>query len=327
MGNSRIVNWHPVLALTWQLMLSAAALSLVCGGVSAADCFAEQQTPATPSITDRINWQLRVHPQELRTSLESQSADTIDRNVWQTFTHDISYAAGTFWSDTKHIYSSPARINTRSALWLGGIAAVGGVLYAFDQEILDALVRNRHEFPLKQVVDVGEKIEWVGDGNVIIKYIIATMGASYLIGLDPLTSVTAEYLETYYLTSSIRQIGLTFVGRTRPRIGEGPYNFEFDEGGSFPSGHMSNFLPLAKILAHRVNHWAFSTLAYSLVATTGIQRITSFNHWPSDVYVSAVYSWLIVDELLRRHWDNKVQLAPSNLGKTDTAGLILVWRF
>ena len=90
---------------------------------------------------------------------------------------------------------------------------------------------------------------------------------------------------------------------------------------------MSNIMPLARILSHRVNHWAFTTVAYGLVAATGIQRITSDNHWPSDVYISAVYSWVIAEELLKRHWSPRVKVAPSDLGKKDTAGLILVWQF
>jgi membrane-associated phospholipid phosphatase len=224
--------------------------------------------------------------------------------------YHLGYAGKTFVSDLGYIYSSPARLNQRSALWLGGIVAVGAVIYVFDQEIHDAFRRSRDATLYKPIRKTGEAMEKVGFMGKTNKFYLAGILAGYLIGWEPMVVIPAEILEAQLIAGTLKDGANILVGRSRPFEDRGPRHYRFNEGTSFPSGHAKNVIIAANVIARRVNFLPVTIAAYGLAGTICLERITSDTHWPSDVYFAAVYGWIISNELGRRHDSDRIAVAP-----------------
>ena len=258
------------------------------------------------------------------TDRAAKPAEVAERGIFG----DMAYAGRAFVEDAAHIFSSPARIDTRSALWFGGILAVGGVIYAYDQEIYDAFRRSRDDGLFRDIRKLGESFEKYGDGGMMAKYYVGALGAAYIIGWDPLLYATADMAESYYIAGGIKNATNLFMGRGRPHEGEGPYYFRFNEGTSLPSGHMANLIQMANISAHHINFLPYTIAAYTITGAVGIQRVTSDNHWPSDVYFAAIYGWLVSETLVERNEARRrVKVVPTAAANGEGLGLVLLYRF
>jgi hypothetical protein len=214
---------------------------------------------------------------------------------------DARHALGTLASDAWLVISSPARMDRHDALLALGIAGVAGILYANDQEIQDAFLRSQGETVYDLMVKPGRAIEPVGNmGNTLAFY-----GGGMLIGyafhIDPLRELTSEFIESHWLSGSIRNVGEITIGRARPYEGKGARDFRFQGGSSFPSGHASVVVELATILSHHAHSLPFSVLAYGAATSACLERIDAEGLWASDVWVGAVTGHFIAKAVTRLH--------------------------
>lgn len=235
---------------------------------------------------------------------------------------DIGYVVKTSISDAGHIYSSPARINSRSALWVGGILALGGVIYAYDQEIYDAFKRNQDHDLYKPIREVGEFFEPLGYMGFTNKYYFGALVLGYLTDYKPLLYISTDILEAYFIAGFFKNGANILAGRRRPAYGEGPYSYKFADGTSFPSGHALNVVQVARILSHHIRFLPVQIAAYGMAATVCLERITSDAHWPSDVYFGAVFGWAVADEVLRLNDKRRIEIIP--LTFHDTVGVKVI---
>ena len=126
----------------------------------------------------------------------------------------------------------------------------------------------------------------------------------------------------------LKDAGNIAVGRSRPFEGQGPHHYEFNDGTSFPSGHAKNIVIAARVISRRVSFLPITIAAYSIAGAVSLQRISSDNHWPSDVYFSVVHGWITANELLIRHdGGRQLTLSPVSPGPDNTLGLKLAYRF
>lgn len=266
---------------------------------------------ARPSISGSID----------ETSLDYRPHSAGD--VWR----DVRVAARNNVSDFVHIYTSPARIDGESALWLGGIVAIGGVLYAFDQDIYDALKRNEFEEPYKWVRDTGEFFEPVGLQGNINKYLLGGVAVGYVTGLEPLTTFSSDILRSFLISAPGKSATNALVGRRGPKIGEGARSFEFGKGRSFPSGHSLAIATVARVITYRVHFWPIQAVAYTMMGTVLLQRVTSSAHWPSDAYFGGLYGWFVTDELLKRRDARGLAVVPvlPTEGRNAGVGVRMQW--
>jgi membrane-associated phospholipid phosphatase len=132
-------------------------------------------------------------------------------------------------------------------------------------------------------------------------FYIAALGAGYAFNVRTLRTIPTEILESHLLAGGIRNVGKLLVGRKHPYEHEGPYQFDFGKGTSFPSGHTSVVFELATIASMNARSLPVTIGAYALATTVALQRIDSLNHWPSDVFVAATYGTLVARTVVQLH--------------------------
>lgn len=263
---------------------------------------------------------------------DSDEPVTGDRNVFG----DVAYGGQAFVSDAAYIYSSPARLDKKSALFLGGILAGGGLIFIYDQELFDMFQRNRDEFPIRPLREVGEYFGVLGDGGEIAKYYVGGLVAGYISGVEPFRAITFDLFETYYIAGSIKNVLNRTIGRRRPEFGAGPRSFKFDDGTSFPSGHSTNIIMSAAVVSEHVDFWPVTVASYTIASGIFVERITSSGHWPSDVYAGALYGWFLARGIIDRNharraeWHDddpqtKLSVVPFADGETFGMGMRLTW--
>jgi membrane-associated phospholipid phosphatase len=253
------------------------------------------------------------------TAAEVDSADK-DRNIFS----DALYGGETLVRDTAHILISPLRMSTRSAVQLAVILAAGGIILAYDQEIYDAVQRSADDFPLKQMVEVGEFLDPLGYGRMNVVY-FGGLGVSYFANWETGTSMFGQILTSFAVYGVLKRPVEALVGRKRPYEDEGPYSFGNDDATSFFSGHTVNVFNLATIVSHTVNRSWFTWTAYFCAASVGVQRIASDAHWPSDVFLSAAFAVAVSRGVIGLYENRKVAAMP--LVGSDQAGVALIMSF
>ncbi len=234
---------------------------------------------------------------------------------------DLLNAGNILFSDFVQFYSSPLRWKWKDIILLGGITFSTGLIYIYDQEILDAVQRNRSTFILKQLLNIGDFFEPVGHMGVMNKYYFAGLGIGYIFNLRPLTMVSGQILESYFIAGTFKNISSILVGRKRPFEGQGPYSFSFKGGTSFPSGHALNIFQLATILSYHIRFLPFQVIAYGIALGISLQRIESENHWPSDVYFATIFGSLVAKTVLKLHEKRRISITPTVMPKSKIFNL------
>lgn len=198
--------------------------------------------------------------------------------------------------DAAAVVTGPFHMDRSDALWT--LAAVGatGLVYAYDEEILDAFHRNSGT-----VFESADRLEKLGLIQETAPYWAAGLTIGYLMRWDTVTQMTSEVLESHLVTGVLRQVIEQAVGRTRPVDGKGPYNFEFREGDSFPSGHASVVFEVATVASYHTRSNWLRILYYSIATGLSLQRVDSDEHWPSDIVVGACIGTLVSRTIVRRH--------------------------
>jgi hypothetical protein len=214
--------------------------------------------------------------------------------------HDGVYALKTIVSDTWFVITSPTRMDRQDALVTLGVAAVGGVLYAYDSEIEDAFLRSQGQTVYELMVKPGRAIEPVGNmGNTLVYY-VSGMAIGYAFRIDPLRELTSTFIESHFVSGGARNLAEITIGRTRPFEKRGARYFAWQGGTSFPSGHASVAMELATILSHHGHSKPFSALCYAAATSLCLERLDSEGHWASDVWFGAVTGHVIARTILTR---------------------------
>jgi hypothetical protein len=236
--------------------------------------------------------------------------------------------------------SSPARLDGQGWLQTAGVFGVGAVLFAYDQEILDAFQRAKGNDFYDAVLYLGRQWEPIGNmGNTNVYYASAA-ALGWATSVEPLAVIPSQILESHLTSGGIRNVAELAVGRKRPFEGEGPYSFHPGDGTSFPSGHASTSFEFAGILSHHAYRTPLgrpvSAFTHFAATSIALQRIDSQSHWPSDVYFGAMMGSMTSRTVIRR-WRQRagsgdgfpekprVSLAPV-LGRSS-AGLRVVASF
>ncbi len=125
----------------------------------------------------------------------------------------------TFVEDAKYVFTSPLRIDTRSALILGGIAAGVGGLMVVDDDLQDFFQRNRNGVTR----DISNELDVLGSAPNVLLGNLGLIGAGWWFreseGGDKLLRTALISLEAQAFTESIGGVTKFVVGRARPTAG------------------------------------------------------------------------------------------------------------
>ena len=185
------------------------------------------------------------------------------------------------------VLSAPARINSRSALWLGGITAGGLLLYCADGSIRSAFKKN-----ISSSNDSASAVlEKFGNGGYELAFLGVYGGAGYLFKAPEMRRTALLSFQAFAAANAAGTLVKYAAGRSRPYTGRGPRSFSpFSmkaDNASFPSGHTTSAFALASVFSARSNKPAVSVAVYSLAAGVAAQRVYGDRHWASDVFAGA----------------------------------------
>jgi len=194
-------------------------------------------------------------------------------------------------TDLKYMQSAPSRVLEDpggDAYLAGGLLGVGLFLYSEDRQGVK-LIRVNRTAGLDKAANTAEK---VGNGAYELALLGVFAGTGYVFKNDKLKDTAFIAAESFLAANAVGTVVKYAVGRARPYTGDGklafkPFSFN-NTHLSFPSGHTTSAFSVASVFAMQYESPVVGILAYGAAAATGLQRIYSNNHWPTDVFAGAV---------------------------------------
>ena len=240
---------------------------------------------------------------------------------------DLKCAVKKTYTDFKYVYTAPTRINSKSLLYVGGILTIGGIILKYDQHIYDAFKRNQNHKYYKPIRKTGEFFEPLGFMGFTNKYIFASLLGGYIIDYKPMVNISFDLLEHFLVASLGKNLLMISAGRKGPMLGEGARSFKLNDGRSMPSGHSLTIMQMATIFSHHIDYLPFTITAYGIAGSVFLQRITSDHHWPSDVYVGALFGYFVSHSIFKFNERRQLKVSPTTWDKGNGVGLVLSVKF
>ncbi len=203
--------------------------------------------------------------------------------------------------DQRGIWTSPAHLHPRDAIWLAPLAAAVAISIHYDAATLQTVDRNDYG------VRFSNAYTHIGSPYVLL----GASGAVYALGKLTHSERFREtgVLEIEALADSlfVAEVLKVATNRERPNTGTGAGRF-WPEGagltlnGSFPSGHATASWAFAHVLVDETpDHRWLHVGIYVLAAGVSVGRVTGRYHFPSDALVGSVIGYLIGGYVYRAH--------------------------
>lgn len=206
--------------------------------------------------------------------------------------------AGTLLQDAKHVVIFPTYFDSKKWLLFGGAVGSLFVISAFDDDIQDAIQRNRSRVTDKAASIInpfGFQAAYAVIAGIYLQGVFAHNAKSKVVALDAI----AASVVSWGVGATLLKI---ITGRARPEKNEGQYHFDpFSTNGednSFPSGHATQAFALAAVLSsHYHSKWVWIP-AYTFAGLVGLARMDKNRHWASDVVGGALLGTVVGKEFV-----------------------------
>jgi Capsule assembly protein Wzi/PAP2 superfamily len=198
--------------------------------------------------------------------------------------------------DQRSFWTFPARLQRKDAKAVLPFVAFTAGLLASDASFSSQLSRSSSR------INTSNNIS-----NFGLAAMIAGGGGAYLygrLGRDEHARETGILSSEAAIDAAIISEGLKLLTeRQRPNEGSGQGHFWTGGGfnSSFPSQHAAVAWSLAAVFAHEYPSPAMKLLSYGAASAISVSRITSLNHFPSDVFVGSTIGYLVGREVYGRH--------------------------
>ena len=194
--------------------------------------------------------------------------------------------------DDRGIFTSPLRLKPRDAEWLAPLGAATGLALAYDADAQQQLgVDTSRMNTASNISMMGEF--WITGGE---------SASIYFLGLgikNPKLAETGRLAAEAILDSGTVTLGLKLAtNRERPYQGNGNGDFwttpstGWSWDSSFPSGHATASMSIARVIAGEYPHWYVVAPAYGFAETVSICRVLARDHFPSDVLIGQSIGFL-----------------------------------
>ncbi|WP_353777212.1 phosphatase PAP2 family protein [Winogradskyella sp. 3972H.M.0a.05] len=244
--------------------------------------------------------------------------DSNKRSLWQDFTYDM----GNVFQGVGYAYSRPLYWEGDDGLRFGATIALTSTLYIFDDNIRREFQHHKDKVP-NIFLEYGRR-----SGSPQVNY--GFTGAVYLTGLftrnEKLRRTGTLLISSATATGFLQQLAKSATGRARPGENFGKNHFRPFGGSSayrsFPSGHSVLTFTNAHAIAKQFDSWWVKAPIYTVGLIPGLSRIYEDAHWASDVFLSWVMSYFIVEAIdvyLDKKYDEKYN--PKDSQKKGTLNL------
>lgn len=251
----------------------------------------------------------------------NQNEEDNKRNILK----DIKDYFFMYLEDGWYCIKAPTRLNKKKAFWLSAVLIAGGTIYAYDQNLMEGIDRNRTHSNYKSYTKVCNKVEKYGLAKIMNPIYVGGAIVGYVLKIKPLEEASVQLHESLFIGSLLRQVIVHLVGRTRPYKNKGAKYFKFNGGNSFFSGHTTNAFEMATIISHHIDFWPVTVLCYGFASSIAFQRLHVKSHWPSDVFIGAVYGTVIAKTIIKLHEKRKVKT--NLIFSPEVVGLKLSYEF
>jgi len=230
-------------------------------------------------------------------------------------------------SDFWYVASAPSRINKKSGFILGGVLTIGGVIFIYDQDIANAIERNRSNEVYKILVDAANFVEPMGISKLTVPVSVGCYAVGYVLKFEPMKEISYQVFESLTIAIVFKNIIANSIGRARPNSGKGPRFSKFGSSISFFSGHASNAFQAARIISHHVDFLPVTILCYGSALLVGFHRLDDEMHWASDVFIGAVYGTAVASAILKLNENRNIKVAPHISPDQGYFGLRATYQF
>jgi membrane-associated phospholipid phosphatase len=209
-----------------------------------------------------------------------------------------------FVHDQAGIWTSPLRLEPRDALWLLPLAGATAVSLHYDAQTLATVSTSPKR------IRISNDISNAGTYGAI-----GVAGATYIIGKithnDTARETGVLSAEAIVDASVVTEVLKLATDRERPGYGTGNGPFwpdgtaVYTANGSFPSEHATVSWAFAHVVADETpgHPWLHLGL-YAMATAVSVTRVTSRNHFPSDVVVGSAVGYLVGGYVFRQHSDS-----------------------
>jgi len=206
-----------------------------------------------------------------------------------------------FLRDQAGIWTSPLRLHAQDALWLLPLAGATAVSLHYDVQTLQQVSTSPNR------VRISSDLSNAGAYGAI-----AIAGTTYLIGKVTHKEKARETgvlsLEAIADAGVVTEVLKLATNRERPNTGAGRGRFWPDDSdiytteGSFPSGHATIIWAFSHVVVDETpGHRWLHLGVYAIAAGVSVARVTSRNHFPSDVVVGSTIGYLVGGYVFRQH--------------------------
>jgi membrane-associated phospholipid phosphatase len=269
-------------------------VTLICGSAPAV----AQTTESSGEITQEAQSLSDTSSSSDRSSEDQQQPST--QSVICGVVH-LGQCLKDIGHDQAGIWTSPLRILPRDAFWLVPFTLGTGVALHYDAQAMQNLGIDESR------IDTSNTISAFGSPY-------ATFGGAavlYFLGLGTHHEHLAETgrlgAEAVVDASLVVEALKVATNRERPNQGNGQGGFwphgtrSYELDSSFASGHAAASFALARVIASEYPSKPVQVAAYAFALAISVSRVTSRQHFPSDVLVGGTFGYLIGGYVIRHH--------------------------
>lgn len=209
--------------------------------------------------------------------------------------------------DARFIVGAPTHATSQDLQTFGVLAAVAGSLLFFaDEPIHEWLKAEPFVTRVIRPFDEDGPVAIMGRTWFFLLPLSAALyGAGHAFDSEDLRDAGLGCATSNVTTTLTRTFTALLIGRQRPLVGRGPFEFELFafgdwNGRSFPGGHASNIMSCASFINHRFDLGIAEPAIWALAGGIGTARILDQAHWTSDTFVGMAYGYSVGRNIAHR---------------------------
>jgi membrane-associated phospholipid phosphatase len=234
------------------------------------------------------------------------------------------------WRDARFIVTAPADASSGDLATTGILAGIAGTLLLADEPIHQWLHSDPFITKVIRPFDEDGPVAIMGRTWFFLLPLSAGFyGAGHLFDSTNMRDAGLGCATANVTTTLTRSLAALLIGRDRPGVHRGPFQFELFAFGdwnrrSFPGGHASNIMSCASFWAHRFDLGIAEPALWTLAGGIGVARVLDDAHWTSDTFVGMSYGYAVGRNIAHRFRHREAQRQTE---RSLQPGLVLRWKF